>query len=56
MGVLLAYPFFLHEWFHLDISIFLILLNIPFVYIGYKKIGKTFAIQTSMAIPLMVFV
>lgn len=45
----------LHEWFHLDISIFLIVLNIPFIYIGYKKIGKTFAIQTSMAILLMVF-
>lgn len=45
----------LHEWFHWDISFFLIVLNIPFIYIGYRKIGKTFAIQTSMAILLMVF-
>ncbi|MBK8451067.1 MAG: YitT family protein [Saprospiraceae bacterium] len=43
-----------HELFHIDISILLIVLNLPFIYIGYHKIGKTFAIQTFMAIILLV--
>ena len=34
-----------HEIFHVNISWVLIILNIPFIYIGYKKIGKTFAVQ-----------
>ena len=38
---------------HIPISIPLILLNIPFIYIGFRKIGKTFAIQTSIAILLL---
>lgn len=43
-----------HKLFHIDISILLIVLNMPFVYIGYRKIGKTFAVQTTIAILLMV--
>jgi len=31
----------------------LIVLNIPFIIIGYRKIGKTFAVQTSIAIVLL---
>jgi uncharacterized membrane-anchored protein YitT (DUF2179 family) len=31
-------------------SIFLILLNLPFLYLGYKQIGKKFAIATIIAI------
>jgi uncharacterized membrane-anchored protein YitT (DUF2179 family) len=31
----------------------LILFNIPFVFIGYSKIGKSFAVQTCMAIVLL---
>lgn len=46
----------LHEIFHLNISLLLILLNLPFVYIGYRKIGKTFAIQTSLAIVLLALI
>jgi uncharacterized membrane-anchored protein YitT (DUF2179 family) len=42
-----------HEIFHIDISIALILFNLPFIYIGYKRIGKTFAIQASLAIGLL---
>jgi uncharacterized membrane-anchored protein YitT (DUF2179 family) len=38
----------------IHIGIPLIVLNIPFVIIGYKKIGKSFAVQTSLAIILLV--
>ncbi|HMP32390.1 MAG TPA: YitT family protein, partial [Saprospiraceae bacterium] len=41
--------------FGVDISLFLIILNLPFIYVGYKKIGKTFAIQTLIAVLLMSF-
>ena len=43
----------LHEIFHIDISILLIIFNIPFIYLGYKRIGKTFAIQTILAVTLL---
>jgi len=43
----------LHEIFHINISIFLILINLPFLYIGYHKIGKNFAIQSLMAVLLL---
>ena len=39
--------------FGVDISFFLILLNLPFIYVGYVKIGKTFAVQTLFAVLLM---
>lgn len=42
-----------HEIFHWDISILTLVLNIPFVYLGYRRIGKTFAIQTILAIILL---
>ncbi len=34
----------------LPLAIFLIAINIPFVYLGYKQIGKTFTISTIFAI------
>ena len=43
----------IHEIFHINISILVIVFNLPFVYLGYKKIGKTFAVQTSIAIILL---
>ncbi len=43
----------LHEIFHVNISILVIVLNVGFVYLGYKKIGKTFAIQTTLAVILL---
>jgi uncharacterized membrane-anchored protein YitT (DUF2179 family) len=43
----------LSKIFDLNFGILLILLNLPFVIIGYKKIGKSFAIQTSLAIILL---
>lgn len=33
-----------------SLSTFLVLLNIPFLYLGYKQIGKTFAISTLFSI------
>jgi uncharacterized membrane-anchored protein YitT (DUF2179 family) len=45
----------LHEITHINISIFIALFNLPFIYLGYKRIGKTFAFQTSMAVILLTF-
>lgn len=43
----------LHEISHINISIFVVVFNLPFVYLGYKRIGKTFAVQTTIAIILL---
>jgi len=43
----------LHEMFHINISILVIVLNLGFIYLGYRKIGKTFAVQTSIAVLLL---
>jgi uncharacterized membrane-anchored protein YitT (DUF2179 family) len=38
-----------------SLGIFLILLNIPFIYLGYKLIGKTFAIYSTIGIGSLSF-
>jgi uncharacterized membrane-anchored protein YitT (DUF2179 family) len=43
----------LHEIFHINISLLVIFLNIIFIYLGYKKIGKTFAVQTTIAVIIL---
>ncbi|MDP3643438.1 MAG: YitT family protein [Bacteroidota bacterium] len=43
----------LHEISHINISIFVVVFNLPFVYLGYKRIGKTFAVQTTLAVILL---
>lgn len=43
----------LHEISHINISIFVIVFNLPFIYLGYKKIGRTFAVQTTLAVILL---
>lgn len=43
----------LHEIFHINISILVIALNIFFIYLGYRRIGKTFAVQTTLAVILL---
>ena len=43
----------LHEIFHINISFLVIILNALFVYLGYKRIGKTFAVQTCIAVLLL---
>lgn len=49
-GGLLGISILIHEFYHIDVSIPLILLNLPFVYIGFKKFGKTFAIHTLLTL------
>ncbi|MFN6038482.1 MAG: YitT family protein, partial [Bacteroidota bacterium] len=34
----------------LDVSIFIFVINMPFVYMGYKQVGKLFALKTFLAI------
>lgn len=43
----------LHEIFHINISFLVIILNVLFIYLGYKRIGKTFAVQTSIAVLML---
>ena len=43
----------IHEIFHINISYILLVLNFPFLIIAYKKVGKTFAVQTAIAIILL---
>lgn len=52
-GGVTAASILLKAIFPVDFSVFLIVLNIPFLYIGYKKISKTFGIQSLMAVLLM---
>lgn len=39
----------------LPLSLFLVLLNLPFLYLGYKQIGKTFAISTLFSIVALAY-
>jgi uncharacterized membrane-anchored protein YitT (DUF2179 family) len=43
----------LHEISHINISIFILVFNFGFIYMGYKRIGKTFAVQTTLAVILL---
>jgi len=43
----------IHEVFHINISIVLLVLNVPFIYLGYRNIGSTFAINAGIAIVLL---
>lgn len=43
----------IHEIFHIDVSIPLVLINLPFIIIGYYKIGKNFAIHALIAVILL---
>jgi uncharacterized membrane-anchored protein YitT (DUF2179 family) len=43
----------IHEIFKVNISILVIVLNVLFIYLGYRRIGKTFAIQTTFAVILL---
>ncbi len=43
----------LYEIFHINISFLVIVLNALFIYLGYRRIGKTFAVQTTIAVILL---
>lgn len=42
--------------FGININLLLLVLNIPFLIMGYKKIGKTFAIQSTISVFLLIVV
>lgn len=52
-GGVTAVSILFKELFHIHISILLIVINLPFIYIGYRLIGKTFAMHSLIAILLM---
>lgn len=43
----------LHEIIHIDVSIPLVMLNLPLIYLGYKRIGKSFAYHALFAVLLL---
>ncbi len=43
----------LRELLHVNISILVIILNSIFIYLGYRRIGKTFAVQTTIAVAIL---
>ncbi|MFY7861316.1 MAG: YitT family protein [Chitinophagales bacterium] len=43
----------IHEVYHINISVLILGFNALFVYQGYKKIGKTFAVQTIIAVVML---
>ena len=40
----------IHEFYNMEVSIPLVVLNLPFIYIGYKKIGKNFAMNSLLSV------
>ena len=52
-GGLLGISILIHEFYHIDVWIPLLILNIPFVFIGYKKIGKTFAVHALVSLIIL---
>lgn len=42
-----------YEFTHVNIGLFLIVFNLPFIYLGYRKVGATFAVRSMMAIGLL---
>lgn len=51
-GGVTAVSILFKEVFHIHFSILLIVINLPFIYIGYRLIGKTFAVHSLIAILL----
>jgi uncharacterized membrane-anchored protein YitT (DUF2179 family) len=43
----------MHEIFHVEVSIPLVILNLPLIYLGYVKIGKNFAVNSLLAVLLL---
>jgi len=52
-GGLTGISILLYEVFHINISFLVIVLNALFIYLGYRRIGKTFAVQTTIAVILL---
>ncbi|NNE28712.1 MAG: YitT family protein [Saprospiraceae bacterium] len=43
----------IYEFTHINVAIPLLILNLPFIWIGYKKVGKNFAASALLAIVLL---
>lgn len=43
----------IHELFHIPLWALILVINIPFIYFGYVRIGKTFTVQTIFAVMLL---
>ena len=54
-GDVTAISILFKEIFHIHISFFLIAFNLPFIYIGYRIISRTFAVKSLIAILFMAF-
>ena len=52
-GGVTAISILFKDIFNVNISFFLVVFNLPFVYIGYRVIGRTFAVHSLLAILLM---
>lgn len=52
-GGLLGISILIHEIYHIDVWIPLLILNVPFLYVGYKKIGKEFALHMFLALVML---
>lgn len=42
--------------FGINLNLLLVVLNIPFLYLGYKKIGKTFAAQATLSVFMLTII
>ena len=40
----------------INLNLLLVVLNIPFLYLGYKKIGKTFAVQATLSVFMLTII
>lgn len=52
-GGLLGISILIHEFYHIDVWIPLLLLNFPFVIISYKKVDKTFSLHAFTSLVLL---
>jgi uncharacterized membrane-anchored protein YitT (DUF2179 family) len=52
-GGIVGISIILSHLLHIPLGVFLILLNLPFLLIGYKQIGKTFAMSTLFSVIIM---
>jgi len=52
-GGVTAISILVNKVFKIHMSILLIVFNLPFLVIGYQKLGKTFIVQSSIAILIM---
>ncbi|MEX2460413.1 MAG: YitT family protein [Paenibacillaceae bacterium] len=52
-GGVVGISIMLAHYIHIPLGIFLFVLNLPFLFLGYKQIGKTFALSTLFSIAIM---